>query len=107
MEIAAKLLIHTKECLNTYLADFCDQPISKIAEDTDRDFYMTPEEAQEYGLIDEIIHHKRTISKPKIPDLTVLPPLSIYDRSYLKEIRKSASDPLSTDPWRAREINLK
>ena len=79
MEITAKLILHTKECLNTYLASFCDQPIEKLRNDTDRDFYMTPDEALEYGIIDEVIQHKFMIPRPKVPQLKVPPPLSIYD----------------------------
>jgi len=36
------------------MADATGQPLDKIEEDTDRDFFMTPEEAQEYGIIDEV-----------------------------------------------------
>lgn len=81
LEIMAKMILNTKECLNTYLADFCDQPIDKIRIDTDRDFYMTPQEALAYGIIDEVIQHKFMIPTPKIPSLQVAPPLSIYDVS--------------------------
>lgn len=79
LEITAKLILHTKEVLNTYMAAFCDQPIDKLRVDTDRDFYMTPQEALAYGLIDEVIPHKNMIKRPKIPSLKVPPPLSIYD----------------------------
>ncbi len=79
MEIVAKLMLHTKETLNTYLAAFCDQPIDKLRQDTDRDFYMTPDEALSYGIIDEVIQHKFMIDRPKVPQLKVPPPLSIYD----------------------------
>jgi Clp protease len=72
-------MVHTKETLNTYFSAFCDQPIDKIRVDTDRDFYMTPSEALDYGLIDEVIQHKNMIKSPKIPSLRVPPPLSIYD----------------------------
>jgi ATP-dependent Clp endopeptidase proteolytic subunit ClpP len=61
LEIIAKLMLHTKETLNTYMAAFCDQPIEKLRVDTDRDFYMTPEEALSYGLIDEVIKHKNML----------------------------------------------
>ena len=40
---------------------------------------MTPDEALEYGLIDEVIQHKFMIPRPKVPQLKVPPPLSIYD----------------------------
>lgn len=36
------------------MADSTGQPLDKIEEDTDRDFFMTPEEAMEYGIIDEV-----------------------------------------------------
>lgn len=85
LEITAKLMVHTKETLNTYLAHFCEQPIDKLRVDTDRDFYMTPNEALSYGLIDEVIQHKYMIPDPKIPMLKVPPPLSIYDLSDYKE----------------------
>ena len=38
----------------SYMADSTGQPLDKIEEDTDRDFFMTPEEAMEYGIIDEV-----------------------------------------------------
>ena len=40
--------------MSKFIAEYTDQPISKIKEDTDRDFFMTPEEAMEYGIIDEV-----------------------------------------------------
>lgn len=64
-------MLHTKEVLNTYMSTFCDQPIDKLRVDTDRDFYMTPDEALAYGLIDEVIQHKNMIARPKIPSLKV------------------------------------
>jgi ATP-dependent Clp endopeptidase proteolytic subunit ClpP len=95
LEIIAKLMIHTKETLNTYMADFCDQPIDKLRVDTDRDFYMTPEEALAYGLIDEVIQHKMVLPRPKIPSLKVPPPLSIYDLGVVT--KKPAADAGSGD----------
>jgi ATP-dependent Clp endopeptidase proteolytic subunit ClpP len=71
LEITAKLMLHTKEVLNTYMSEFCQQPIDKLRSDTDRDFYMTPDEALTYGLIDEVIQHKNMIKRPKIPSLKV------------------------------------
>jgi ATP-dependent Clp protease protease subunit len=44
-----------KEELNLILADLTGQPISKIQMDTERDYYMTCEQARQYGIIDEII----------------------------------------------------
>ena len=71
LEISAKLMLHTKETLNTYMAAFCEQSVDKLRVDTDRDFYMTPQEALSYGLIDEVIQHKNMIKTPKIPSLRV------------------------------------
>jgi len=55
MEIAARHIIKIKDRLNQILAKHTGQPVGKIEKDTDRDNYMTPQEAKEYGLIDEII----------------------------------------------------
>ena len=54
-----------REQINAYIAEFTDQPIEKIAEDCDRDFFLTPEQAVDYGLIDEVIKTKTShIKKP-------------------------------------------
>jgi ATP-dependent Clp protease, protease subunit len=58
IEIQAKEILYIKERLNEALADHTDQPLSKIQEDTDRDFYMSAKEAMEYGLIDQVIDRK-------------------------------------------------
>jgi len=59
IEITARQIIKIKEKLNQILAKHTGQSISKIEKDTDRDYYMTTQEAKEYGLIDEIIkNHK-------------------------------------------------
>ena len=55
IEIAAKHILKTKEKLNKILAENCNQPLDVIAKDTDRDNWMTAEEAKEYGLIDLVI----------------------------------------------------
>jgi len=55
IEIAAKHILKTKEKLNQILAENCNQPLDVIAKDTDRDNWMTAEEAKEYGLIDLVI----------------------------------------------------
>lgn len=52
------------------MADYCDQPVEKIAADTDRDFFMTPYEALDYGLIDEVLKTKTShIPLPAMPSL--------------------------------------
>ena len=59
VEIAARQIIRTKERLNHLLAKHTSQPLSKIERDTDRDFWLTAEEAKAYGLIDEIIKNSK------------------------------------------------
>lgn len=91
LEITAALMLHTKEVLNTYLSEFTSQPIDKIRVDTDRDFYLTPEDAKHYGLIDEVITHKNMIPRPKVPELRVTPPISIYDLGPVRTQTRSSS----------------
>lgn len=55
IEIAAKRILFLRDKLNKILADRSGQPIERIAQDTDRDNFMTAEQAKEYGLIDHII----------------------------------------------------
>jgi len=55
VEIAAKQIIKTKEKMSQILAKHTGQPLAKIEKDTDRDFWLTAEEAKEYGIIDEVI----------------------------------------------------
>ena len=58
IEITAKQIIKIKEKLNKILAKHTGQPLEKIEKDTDRDFYLSADEAKEYGLIDEVIKAK-------------------------------------------------
>ena len=55
IEIQAKEILYIKQKLNELIAGHTDQPFDKIAADTERDFYMSSEEAVEYGLIDKVI----------------------------------------------------
>jgi len=55
IKIYADRIIQTKKKLNQIYADNTGQPLSKIADDMERDYFMTSEEALEYGLIDKII----------------------------------------------------
>nr|WP_150107172.1 ATP-dependent Clp endopeptidase proteolytic subunit ClpP [Halothece sp. PCC 7418] len=55
IEIQAREILYIKNTLNELLAYHTGQPLDRIAEDTDRDFYMSATEAQEYGLIDQVI----------------------------------------------------
>jgi ATP-dependent Clp protease protease subunit len=58
IEITAKQIVKMKEKLNQIIADHTGQPLNKVVLDTDRDFYLTAEEAKKYGLIDEVIGAK-------------------------------------------------
>ena len=58
IEITAKQIIKIKEKLNKILAKHTCQPLKKIEKDTDRDFYLSAEEAKNYGLIDQVIGGK-------------------------------------------------
>ena len=58
IEITAKQIIKIKDKLNRILAKHTGQPIERVEKDTDRDFYLSAEEAKEYGIIDEVIKTK-------------------------------------------------
>ena len=55
IQIHAKEILRERELLNEILARHSGQPIERVSQDTDRDFFMTPEAAKAYGLIDDII----------------------------------------------------
>lgn len=55
IEIAARHILKTREKLNQIIADQTGQPIEVIEKDTDRDNYMTAQEAKDYGLIDDVL----------------------------------------------------
>jgi ATP-dependent Clp protease protease subunit len=56
IEIHAKEIMKTKAALNKIISGHTGQPIDRVNEDTDRDFFMNGEEAKEYGIVDEVIH---------------------------------------------------
>lgn len=58
IEIVAKQILRTKQKLNEILAANCGQPIEKVAADTERDNWLTAEEALEYGIVDKIIENR-------------------------------------------------
>ncbi|OGV11416.1 MAG: ATP-dependent Clp protease proteolytic subunit [Stygiobacter sp. RIFOXYA2_FULL_38_8] len=58
IEITARQILKMKEKLNQILVKHTGQKFDKVVTDTDRDFYLTAEEAKEYGLIDEVIGGK-------------------------------------------------
>lgn len=55
IEITAKQILKTKQKINQILAKLTSQPLSKIEKETDRDFWLSAEEAKQYGIIDEVI----------------------------------------------------
>jgi ATP-dependent Clp protease protease subunit len=63
IEIQAKEILRIKARLNEILARHTRQPIERIEKDTDRDYFMGPGEAKEYGIIDEVIVHKKATEK--------------------------------------------
>jgi len=70
IEIQAQEILFIKACLNKYISLYTGQPIEKIQDDCDRDFFMTPPEALDYGIIDEVIKTKTShLSYPKMPSL--------------------------------------
>jgi len=56
IEIHAREILKMKETLNRILADHTSQPYDKIQADTERDFFMSAEEAKEYGIVDDVIY---------------------------------------------------
>ena len=61
IEIQAKEILYLKETLNSLLAEHTGQNIEKISEDTDRDHFLSPQEAVEYGLIDKVVSNLNSI----------------------------------------------
>ncbi|MBO5666989.1 MAG: ATP-dependent Clp endopeptidase proteolytic subunit ClpP [Firmicutes bacterium] len=58
MRIQAERILRMREKLNTILSERTGQPLEKIAKDTDRDYFLEPDEAVEYGLIDAVIRER-------------------------------------------------
>lgn len=56
VEIHAKEILKMKDVLNRIIANHTGQPFEKIQTDTERDFFMSGDEAKEYGIVDEVIH---------------------------------------------------
>ncbi|MEO1070125.1 MAG: ATP-dependent Clp protease proteolytic subunit, partial [Cyanobacteria bacterium J06638_6] len=59
-------ILYLKKQLNDAMAANTGQPLDKIAEDTERDFFMSPQEAVDYGLIDQVIDRTSVGSRPMI-----------------------------------------
>jgi len=59
IEIYTKEIVTLRERLNEIMALHTGQPLERIVKDTDRNFFMSAEEAREYGIIDEVIYKKK------------------------------------------------
>lgn len=64
IQIRAKEVLENKRILMEILAKNTGQPVEKLAKDTDRMFYMTPEQAKEYGLIDKVLESSKQLPTP-------------------------------------------
>jgi ATP-dependent Clp protease protease subunit len=62
IEIYTREILKMRDKLNEVMADHTGQPIKRIAKDTDRDYFMSAEEAKEYGIIDNIFSHRTDIA---------------------------------------------
>jgi ATP-dependent Clp protease protease subunit len=58
VEIQAREIINVKRRLEEILAKHTGQPLERVSKDTERDYFMTPDEAREYGVIDRVIAHR-------------------------------------------------
>lgn len=56
IEISAKRILKLREHINQIISERTGQPVEKVAKDTDRDYFMSAEEAKKYGIIDEVIN---------------------------------------------------
>ena len=63
IEIQAREALRLKKTLDEILSRHTSQPIERISKDTDRDYFMSSQEAKEYGLIDEVIVRKKAAEK--------------------------------------------
>ena len=61
IEIQAREILYIKRSLNEMLAANTGKPVEQIQEDTERDFFMSPLEAQQYGLIDHVLTNSRSL----------------------------------------------
>lgn len=59
ISIQAKEILRLRDKINELLSEHTGQPLEKVVRDTDRDYFMSPQEAKEYGLVDEVIVGKK------------------------------------------------
>jgi ATP-dependent Clp protease protease subunit len=63
IEIQAKEILYARERLNALLAKHTGQPLEQVADDVDRDRFMSPDEALEYGLIDKVVERQVDVAE--------------------------------------------
>jgi len=63
IEIAAREILRMQDKIRQIISHHTGQPYEKIARDSDRDYYLNPEQAQEYGLIDDILTTQQSGTK--------------------------------------------
>ncbi|MCY4564776.1 MAG: ATP-dependent Clp endopeptidase proteolytic subunit ClpP [Gammaproteobacteria bacterium] len=61
IEIQAKEILHMRERLNQLLAQHTGQPVERIRADSDRDFWMSPDDAEQYGLVDRVQQARKSL----------------------------------------------
>jgi ATP-dependent Clp protease protease subunit len=61
VEIRVRYMLKLKNRLNSIIAKHCGRSLSQVEKDTDRDNFMTPEEAKAYGLVDEVVQSRKEI----------------------------------------------
>jgi ATP-dependent Clp protease protease subunit len=66
IEIQAREILYLKRQINQRMADYTGKPLEQIEQDTDRDFFMSAQEAVEYGLIDQVIDRSATPTHPEL-----------------------------------------
>ena len=67
VDIQAREILRLREELNEIMAKHTGQPMERIHQDTERDFYMSGAEAKEYGLVDEVITEREVVKPPLTP----------------------------------------
>jgi ATP-dependent Clp protease, protease subunit len=64
VQLQAKEILYLKARLHEILAECTGQTVERIHQDSERDFYMSPQEAKDYGLIDEVVLPRKAVAKP-------------------------------------------
>jgi ATP-dependent Clp protease protease subunit len=63
IQIQAREILRMREELDRIIAQHTGQPLERVVKDSDRDFFMSPEEAKEYGLVDDVIHYRDLLKR--------------------------------------------